>query len=146
MKLSNEGKALIKNFEGLRLKAYKCSANVDTIGYGHTGGVKAGDVITQEQADAFFEADIAKFEAAVNAAGIAGLKQNQFDALVSLCYNIGVEAFQKSSLLRLAKINPQNLQIREKFLLWSNVTVGGKLTPSAGLMKRRQKEADFYFK
>jgi lysozyme len=146
MKLSNEGKALIKQFEGLRLKAYKCSANVDTIGYGHTGGVKAGDVITQAQADAFFESDIAKFEAAVNAASIPNLRQNQFDALVSLCYNIGVDAFQKSSLLRLAKVNAQNQQIRDKFLLWSNVTVGSKLTPSAGLLKRRQKEADFYFR
>ena len=62
MKCSQEGLALIKKFEGCRLKAYRCSANVLTIGYGHTGGVKEDDTITQPEADKLLENDIAKFE------------------------------------------------------------------------------------
>ena len=62
MKISLEGLALIKRFEGCRLEAYKCSANVLTIGYGHTGGVKETDTITQEEADELLEKDVLKFE------------------------------------------------------------------------------------
>jgi lysozyme len=146
MKISFDGKNLIKKFEGLRLHAYQCSAGVWTIGYGHTCGVKQGDVIAQAQADAFFDSDIEKFEAAVSVALPEGVTQNQFDALVSLTYNIGVVAFRKSSLLRMVRENPMDERIRKKFLEWSNVTVGGKLTPSAGLRKRRQQEAELYFR
>ena len=61
MKCSQEGLALIKKFEGCRLKAYRCSANVLTIGYGHTGGVKEDDNISQPEADELLKEDIAKF-------------------------------------------------------------------------------------
>ena len=66
MKCSQEGLALIKKFEGCRLESYRCSANVLTIGYGHTGGVLETDVITQDVADKLLEQDIAKFEKYVN--------------------------------------------------------------------------------
>jgi lysozyme len=142
MKTSFDGKNLIKKFEGLRLQAYQCSAGVWTIGYGHTGGVKEGSRITQAQADTLLEGDLAAFEGAVNAAGIPHLTQNQFDALVSLVYNIGVGAFSKSTLLRLARINPMDARIRHEFLRWVNVNG----TPNAGLRKRREQEAELYFR
>jgi lysozyme len=152
MQLSDEGKQLIKSFEGLRLEAYQCSAGVWTIGYGHTGAlsridgdngkVRQGDTITRAQADFYFDGDTAKFEAAVNAAAIPNLNQNQFDALVSLCYNIGEAAFNGSTLLRLAKVNAQDGRIRYELLRWASAS--GR--PNEGLRKRREKEAELYFK
>jgi lysozyme len=141
MKVSSAGVSLIKQLEGYREKAYQCSAGVWTIGYGHTGGVKPDDRVTQADADALLAADLARFEAAVNAAGIPDITQNQFDALVSLCYNIGEAAFGKSTLRRLAKVNPTDTRIKYEFLKWVNA--GGK--PSEGLRKRREQEAALYF-
>jgi lysozyme len=141
MKTSVEGKNLIKKFEGLRLSAYQCSAGVWTIGYGHTGGVKPDAVITEAEAEALLEADLERYEAAVNAAGIPSVTQNQFDALASLCYNIGEAAFGKSTLRRLAKVNPNDTRIKYEFMKWVNA--GGK--PIEGLRKRREQEAELYF-
>lgn len=142
MKLSNEGATLIKNFEGYEDTAYQCSAGVWTIGYGHTGGVKPGTTITRAEADEYFNRDTAKFVAAVNAANIPNLKQNQFDALVSLCYNIGEGAFKGSTLLKKAKANANDPTIRVAFMSW--VYAGQKA--NKGLQTRREKEADYYFK
>ena len=90
MKTGTAGLNLIKQFEGLRLKAYQCQAGVWTIGYGHTKGVKAGQTITQAQADAFLAEDVAVAEAAVNKYyGKYQFNQNQYDALVSFAFNIG---------------------------------------------------------
>ena len=86
MKTSPKGIALIKEFEGLRLKAYKCPGGVWTIGYGHTAGVKSGMVITEAQAEEYLKADLIVFERYLNGLGLA-LNQNQFDALVSFIYN-----------------------------------------------------------
>lgn len=141
MKTSSSGVAFIKRHEGLRLTAYQCSAGAWTIGYGHTGGVKQGDTVTLAQAKAMLADDLAKYEAAVNAAAIPGLKQQQFDALVSLCYNIGVAAFNRSSVLRLALRDANAPTIRGAFLAW--VKAGGKF--SAGLYRRRTEEANMYF-
>lgn len=91
--ISAAGIALIKRFEGCRLTAYKCSAGVWTIGYGHTSGVYAGMRITQAQAEAFFQADCRKFGSYVNNPAYVPqteqLNQNQFDALVSFVFNLG---------------------------------------------------------
>ena len=91
--ISAAGIALIKRFEGCRLTAYKCSAGVWTIGYGHTSGVYAGMRITQAQAEAFFQADCRKFGSYVNNSAYVPqteqLNQNQFDALVSFVFNLG---------------------------------------------------------
>nr|DAV46688.1 MAG TPA: Lysozyme [Caudoviricetes sp.] len=91
--ISAKGIALIKRFEGCRLTAYKCSAGVWTIGYGHTAGVYAGMRITQAQAEAFFKADCKKCGSYVNNPAYVPqteqLNQNQFDALVSFVFNLG---------------------------------------------------------
>jgi lysozyme len=140
MKTSANGVNLIKRLEGLRLKAYQCSAGVWTVGYGHTGGIKGGDVITQAQADAYLAADLARFEAAVNAAGIPNLNQHQFDAMVSLCYNIGVKAFSGSSLVKRARKSLDASALAGEFLKWVNV--GPKY--NAGLHARRMKEVQLF--
>ena len=141
MKTSKNGIDFIKRHEGLELKAYQCSAGVWTIGYGHTDGVKPGDVITQAQVEAYLAADLAKYEAAVNAAGIPNLNQNQFDALVSLAYNIGITAFGGSTLVKRAKVNANDATIRAAFMMWTKA--GGKY--NTGLSKRRTNEANLYF-
>lgn len=91
--ISAAGIALIKRFEGCRLTAYKCSAGVWTIGYGHTSGVYAGMRITQAQADALLRQDLEKFERYVNSTAYvpitAQLNDNQFAALVSFAFNCG---------------------------------------------------------
>lgn len=94
MRTTTGTKNKIKKFEGLRLKAYVCAAGVCTIGYGHTIGVKPGDVITEAQADAFFESDIRAVENQVNALPLH-LGQYQFDAVVSFCFNVGIGKFKK---------------------------------------------------
>ena len=94
MRTTTGTKNKIKQFEGLRLKAYVCAAGVCTIGYGHTTGVKPGDVITEARADAFFESDIRAVENQVNALPLH-LGQYQFDAVVSFCFNVGIGKFKK---------------------------------------------------
>ena len=92
-KIGQAGLALIKQYEGCRLAAYRCAAGVWTIGYGHTAGVHSGMTITQAQADAYLQQDIAKFAGYVNNPAYvpitANLNQNQFDALVSFAFNLG---------------------------------------------------------
>ena len=92
-RIGQAGLALIKQYEGCRLAAYRCAAGVWTIGYGHTAGVHSGMTITQAQADAYLQQDIAKFEGYVNNPAYvpitANLNQNQFDALVSFAFNLG---------------------------------------------------------
>ena len=90
MKCSQEGLALIKKFEGCRLESYRCSANVLTIGYGHTGGVLEDDTISQPEADELLEKDIAKFEEYVSDNVIVELKQNKFDALGAGTFHLWV--------------------------------------------------------
>lgn len=98
-KIGQAGLALIKQYEGCRLAAYRCAAGVWTIGYGHTAGVHSGMTITQAQADAYLQQDIAKFEGYVNNPAyvpiIANLNQNQFDALVSFAFNLGAGNLRK---------------------------------------------------
>lgn len=142
MKTSEKIKNMIKAWEGCRLTAYRCPAGVWTIGYGHTEGVKAGMKITQQRADELFEEEIEKFERQVRplVAGVT-LNQNQYDALVSLAYNIGVGALSRSTLLKKVKANPNDPTIRESFNQW--IRGGGKVLP--GLQRRRKTEANHYF-
>ena len=92
-RIGQAGLALIKQYEGCRLAAYRCAAGVWTIGYGHTAGVHSGMTITQAQADAYLQQDIVKFEGYVNNPAYVpittNLNQNQFDALVSFAFNLG---------------------------------------------------------
>ena len=140
MKTSPKGIALIKEFEGLRLKAYKCPGGVWTIGYGHTVGVKPGMVISEAQAEEYLKADLIAFERYLNGLRLA-LNQNQFDALISLIYNIGIGNFQKSTLLRKARINTNDNSIMDEFLRW--VYSKGRVLP--GLQRRRLREMKLYF-
>lgn len=130
MQVSKKGLELIKKYEGCRLKAYKCPAGVWTIGYGHTAGVKAGQAITQEQAEQYLKADMVKYEGYVKKYVTLTLNQNQFDALVSFTYNCGPGNLQK--LIQ----NRNHAQIANALPLY-NKGAGKVLT---GLVKRRAEE------
>ncbi len=132
MKTSKTGLDLIKTFEGCRLKAYKCPADVWTIGYGHTGSdVKQGMVITQAEADRLLQQDLERFEKNVmKFSNKYHWTQNEFDALVSFAFNIG-------SIDQLtANGTRTKAQIAQAMLLYNKA--GGKVLP--GLTKRRQAE------
>lgn len=140
MTTSERGLSLIKSFEGLRLRAYKCPAEVWTIGYGHTKGVKEGMIITEQQAEQFLIDDLKASEYAVGRLVKKPLLQNQFDALVSFVFNLGEGNFSRSTLLKRVNDNPHNPLIREQFMKW--VFAGGKVLQ--GLINRRKAEADLY--
>ena len=139
MRTTTGTKYKIKKFEGLRLKAYVCAAGVCTIGYGHTVGVKPSDVITQAQADTFFEMDIMAVESQVTALPL-DLGQYQFDAVVSFCFNVGIGNFKKSTLYKKIKANAYDPSIPAEFKKW--IYGGGKILP--GLVTRREWEAKRY--
>ena len=140
MKTSNKGIGLIKKHEGFRAKAYKCPADKWTIGYGHTLNVKSTDVITKEQGEYFLRQDVEHAEKEVNKHNL-NINQNQFDALVSFVFNLGVGNFARSTLLRRIKAHPNDITIRREFARW--VYAGGKVLQ--GLVTRRKEEADLYF-
>lgn len=135
MKLSSKGIALIKKYESCRLTAYQCSAGVWTIGWGHTRNVKKGDTCTQAQADAWFLEDAIEFERYINN-WFKNLNQNQFDALVSLCYNIGPGNLKKSPIFNTARLNPNDMQVRNCFMrhIYANGTHDGKDNDKDGLI------------
>jgi lysozyme len=140
MKLGPKGAALIKEFEGLRLEAYQCPSKVWTIGYGHTGGVKEGDVITKAQAEKFFLSDILWAEEAVTKLITVPLSQNQFDALVSFTFNAGKNSLLISTLRK--KLNKgQYNTVPEQLMRW--VYGNGRLK-LAGLVRRREAESDLW--
>ena len=135
MRISEKGIELIKSFEGLRLEAYLDSVAVPTIGYGHTRGVKLGQTITQEQADTLLEEDIHEFELAIQRLVHVNLTQNQFDALVSFTFNLGIGSLKQSTLLK--KLNAGDITgAANEFNRW--VYAGGKKL--TGLVKRRSAE------
>lgn len=140
---------LIKQFEGCRLKAYKDAAGIWTIGFGtieYPDGskVKEGDSITTEKAEFLLKWQVLLKSGGVDA--LVKVNQNQFDALVSFAYNVGIGALKKSTLLKKILANPNDPTIEESFLQWNKARVKGVLTPLLGLTKRRQAEADLYFK
>lgn len=132
---SEKGLSLIKRFEGLRLAAYLDSVGVPTIGYGHTKGVKMGDRITADHADAFLREDVRDAERAVNRLVSVPLSQGQFDALVSFTFNLGAGNLGSSTLLR--KLNAHDYKGTEsEFGRW--IHAGGKRLD--GLALRREAE------
>lgn len=138
MHINNDGLNIIKESEGLRLKAYKCPAGVWSIGYGHTGkDVKKGMVITEEKATDLLRSDIARFERHVSYYDkIYGFTSNEFSALVSFAYNIGTIAGLTKAGTR------TKLQIANKMLEYCYAS-GKKLN---GLYTRRQKERKLFLK
>lgn len=139
MKITKEGIDLIKGFEGRRLEAYQCSAGVWTIGYGHTDGVRKGDIITPKQADDFLLEDVAWVEASINRLVKVPLSQFQFNALCSFVFNIGHAAFAKSTLLKLLNKGDYDA-VPAQMARWNKVS--GKVVK--GLVNRRQAEADLW--
>lgn len=137
MKTSSKGVSLIKQFEGCRLTAYKCPAGVWTIGYGHTAGVKQGEVITQQTADNYLRNDLTTYENAVlKYDNIYHFNQNQFDALVSFTYNCGA-----GNLKNLTQSGKRTIaQIGEKLLLYNKA--GGVVL--RGLQRRRAAEKELF--
>ena len=140
MKATNYATLLIKSFEQLRLNSYLCPAGVWTIGYGHTDGVNQGMLITEKMADAFLKQDIRNAEHSINQMD-AELTQEQFDALVSFVFNVGVRAFNVSTLRKKILKNPNDLSIADEFRRW--VYAGDKKLP--GLIKRREQEIKLYY-
>lgn len=146
METSSEGRSLIKEYEGLKLKAYLCPAGIWTIGYGHTSqagppSVEADMTITRAEAETILRSDLRKYEDAVDSAVTVSLKQHQFDALVSLCYNIGPSAFKKSTLVR--RLNRGEYEAVPAELMKWNKAGGREL---AGLTRRRRSEAALWRK
>ena len=136
MKISEEGKELIKKFEGCKLTAYKCSAGVWTLAYGRTKDVKEFDTCTQEQAEKWLEEELIEFENYVNDLVEVQLSQNEFDALCSWTYNLGPTNLKKSSLL--ATLNANNKEdVPAQIKRWNKSA--GKV--SEGLVRRREAEA-----
>lgn len=131
--------ALIMEFEGCRLKAYKCPAGVNTIGWGHTKGVKMGDVITQKEADEMLAEDAKVYYNDMKRLVTVTLTNGMAAALTSLCYNIGAGNCQKSSLFR--ELNKKNYTAAaNKF--GDYVYANGKRL--AGLVRRRAKEKEMF--
>ena len=135
-KTGNEGISLIKAFEGCKLKAYQCSANVWTIGYGHTRGITEGNTCTQQEADEMLVDDVKEFEGYVNDIVNIELTQSQFDALVAWTFNLGPTNLRNSTLLK--RLNDGDLaDVPNQMRRWNKA--GGKVL--AGLTRRREAEA-----
>ena len=148
MQTSQAGLNLICEFEGYHRRlpngdctTYRCPANVLTIGYGCTEGIREGEVWTQQQAQDRFRSELVKHEAAVARMATVDLNQNQFDALVSFSYNCGTGALQKSTLLK--KVNAGDFDgAGRAFKDWTRG--GGKVLP--GLVRRRAAEAALFLR
>ena len=146
MKVNKQGIQLVKSFEGCFFNAYLCPAKVWTIGYGNTKyqngtAVKQGDKITQEQAETLLSDILAEFSKDVSKLIKLELNDNQFSALVSFAFNLGVGALSKSTLLKKVNANPNDKTIESEFMKW--VSAGGKRLN--GLVRRRTAESNLYF-
>lgn len=149
MKISKKGIDLIHSFESCKLKAYKDPGSKDglpiTIGWGsimYTDGkkIKLGDEITQQHADDLFICEIARKSNVLTAMNL-GINQNQYDALCSFIYNLGIGAFNGSTLLKKIKINPNDPLIHAEFMKWIN----NDSKVMKGLIRRRKAESALYF-
>lgn len=138
-RVSEEALALIKRWEGLKLQAYKCVADVWTIGYGHTATARPGQVISETQATRLLMEDLARFEATIERLVRVPLSDGQFGALVSWCFNVGEGAAARSSLIR--KLNAGEYDaVPGELARWNKVD--GKVV--AGLSNRRAAEAGLW--
>jgi lysozyme len=146
-KVSQKGINLIKYFEEFRSAPYLCSAGVPTIGYGTTFYPNGQRVtmsdppINEEWAEQLLLKNLVYFEASVDSYTRDDINQNQFDALVSFTYNVGVNNFRYSTLLKRVNNNPNDPDITRQFSRW--IRAEGKVLK--GLVKRRTMEAQLYF-
>lgn len=140
LRMSDRGRALLTQREGVRLRAYQDSVGIWTVGVGHTSAagdphVTPGLELTRAQVDEVFKRDLGQYERGVSEAVKVPLAQHEFDALVSLCFNIGVGAFGRSSLVR-ALNKSDRRGAADAFLMWDKAA--GRVIP--GLTKRRHAE------
>lgn len=147
MRTNKAGQDLIKYWEKLRLDAYHCSAGVCTIGWGSTSytdgsPIKIGDKINEQTAQDLFEYHVKKCEDSVSSVIMIPVTDNEFSAMVSLCYNIGTSAFKKSTLVKLLNSKSSKEDVAYQILLW-NKSKGKVLN---GLSKRRKDEHDLFLK
>lgn len=145
MEINKAGKDLIKRFEGLKLKAYKCPAGLDTIGYGNTfypdgTKVQPDDVITQERANELFDFIVEDFAKKIKPLIKQNISENNFSALVSFAYNVGIGNLKKSTLLKKVNANPKDPSISAEFMKWTRAN--DKVLN--GLVRRREAEAKLY--
>jgi lysozyme len=144
VKTSQVGVDLIKQFEGFRTKSYLCPAGVWTIGYGHTGpDVKADQEIKASRAEYLLKQDLIRFEEAVSKSVKIKLEQNQFDALVSFAFNVGVGAFESSTLLRRLNSGEDPCSVAKAELPRWDKANGKSLE---GLKRRRSAEVELFCK
>ena len=144
MQISEQGLALIKQFEGFSATAYLCPAGKATIGYGHVIGAGEqfpGEEISREAAETLLKQDISYAELAISRLVQINLSQCQLDALLSFIFNVGSKAFEKSTLLQFLNQN-QLEKAANEFLKW--VYAGGRKIE--GLARRRATERDFFLK
>lgn len=137
MRTSQKGIDLIKEFEDYSERVYMCAGGKYTIGYGHTRGVQVGDTCTKEQAEKYLREDLKDAEEAVLALVTVPLTQNQFDALVSLVFNIGSGNFYDSTIRRVINLKISDIEeYRRAWMMW--VKSRGKVLK--GLVRRRELE------
>jgi lysozyme len=136
MKISEEGKALIRQFEGCELESYRCAADVATLGYGHTHGVKDGDSCTKEEANQMLADDLEEFEGYVDKYVEVDLSQNQFDALVAWTFNLGPANLKSSTMLKVLN-EGKHEKVPSEMKRWNKA--GGKTLE--GLIRRREAES-----
>lgn len=146
MKLDKKGYDLIRKHEELKLKAYLCPAKIPTIGYGNTfyedgTKVKMGDEITKERADKLFEIIADDFANKVLKATPTPLTQNQFNALVSFAYNVGLGNYRNSTLLKKVLFNANSKDIEIQFMRW----IKSNGVELRGLINRRKDEIKLYY-
>jgi lysozyme len=139
VKISEKGLELLKHYEGCELTAYRCSANVLTIGYGHTKGVTEDMVITQEEADQMLHDEMPEYEGYINDKVTVELNQDQFDAMVCWVYNLGSGNLSSSTLLKVLNDGDYD-GVPEQMKRWNKA--GGKVLN--GLIKRRDSEAKLF--
>ena len=139
MQISEEGKNLIKKFEGCELEAYKCAAGVWTIGYGHIKTAVEGMKIDQATANELFDEEMEEYETYVNTAVTVPLSQNQFDALVSWVFNLGNGNLNASTMLKVIN-SGDHAGVPAQIKRWNKA--GGKVLE--GLIRRREAEALLY--
>ena len=148
IKTGDAGIEMIKTFEGFRSAPYKCPAGIPTIGYGatfYTNGKKvtmADRPITEAEAVTLLKDMLVSFEKYVDSYCVDTINQNQFDALVSFCYNLGPANLKSSTLIKKVNANPNDPAIQAEFMKWTKA--GGRQL--AGLVRRRDAESKLYFK
>ena len=147
MKTSPHGLAFLRQNEGRVLRVYPDSCGIPTCGVGHvvlqSDHLRLGDTITEEQSDAFELLDVVKCENAINGAVTVPISQNQFDAMVSLAFNIGVGGFLSSTVLR--DLNAGNIADEKRaFELWDKDTKNGVLVVDDALLARRDREVELF--